>query len=76
MKTKIETRSMVKRWMSEIADVWKDHHDPVLVVVQDNAGEYTSKELNEYFTESGVKNYLSHLLNNGKTDWRNHQLIR
>ena len=51
--------SMVKRWMAEIADVRKDH--PVLVVVRDNAGENTSKELNNYFrvTECGVKNHFS-----------------
>ncbi len=56
MKTRDETMSMVKRWMTEIADVRKDH--PVLMKVGDNAGENTSKELNDYFTECGVKNYF------------------
>ncbi len=48
---------MVKLWMAEIAEVQKER--PVLVVVLDNAGKNTSKELNEYFTEYGVKNYFS-----------------
>ncbi len=43
--------------MAEIADVRKDH--PALMVVRDNAGENTSKELNDYFTKCGVKNYFS-----------------
>ena len=30
-----------------------------MVVVRDNAGENTSKELNDYFTERGTKNYFS-----------------
>ena len=56
-KTVDETMSMVKRWMTEIADVWKDN--PILVVVRDNSGDNRSKELNDYFTECGVKNYFS-----------------
>ena len=43
--------------MAETADIQKDH--PILVVVRDNAGENTPKELNDYFTESGIKNYFS-----------------
>ena len=30
-----------------------------MVVVRDNAGENTSKELNYYFTDRGIKNYFS-----------------
>ena len=63
MKTRNETMSMVKLWMADIADVWKDHLvTPVLVVVKDNAGENTSKELNDYFTECGVKQLFQHTL--------------
>ncbi len=36
--------------------IMKDH--PILVAVQDK-GQDTSKELNNYFTEHGVKNYFS-----------------
>jgi len=57
MKTKDEVLSMSKRWVAETADIQKDH--PILVVVRDNAGENTSKELNDYFTERGIKNYFS-----------------
>ena len=42
------------------ADIQKD--PPILVVVRDNAGENTSKELNDYFTERGIKNGFQHTL--------------
>ena len=48
MKTRDEVMEMSKRWMAETAGIQKDR--PILVVVQDNAGENTSKELNDYFT--------------------------
>ena len=48
---------MSKRWVAETADIQKNH--PTLVVVRDNAGENTSKKLNDYFTERGIKNYFS-----------------
>jgi hypothetical protein len=35
-------------------DIEKDH--PILVVFRVNAGENTSKELNDFFNESGIKN--------------------
>ena len=54
---KDEILAMSKRWVAETADIQKDH--PILVVVRDNAGENTSKELNDYFTERGIKNYFS-----------------
>ncbi len=57
MKTKDEAFEMSKRWMAETADIQKDH--PILIVVQDNAGENKSKDLNDYFTKHGVKNYFS-----------------
>ena len=57
MKTKDEVLAMSKRWVAETADIQKDHL--ILVVVRDNAGENTSKELNDYFTKRGIKNYFS-----------------
>ena len=48
---------MSKRWMAETAGIQKDH--PILVVVRDKAEENIFKELNDYFTEHGVKNYFS-----------------
>ena len=57
MKTKDDLLAMSKRWIASTADVQKDH--PILVVVRDNAGENTSKELNDYFTERGIKKYFS-----------------
>jgi hypothetical protein len=58
MKTKNEILGMSKRWMTETAGIHKDR--PTLVVVRDNAGagENTSNELNDYFTEHGLKNYF------------------
>ena len=47
---------MSKRWVAETAVIQKDH--PILVVVRDNAGENISKELNDHFTERGIKNHL------------------
>jgi hypothetical protein len=47
------------RWFAEIADLRAEF--PLLMVVRDNSGENTSKELNEFFTENGVKNYYSTL---------------
>ncbi len=43
--------------MAKVAWIIKDN--PIFVVVQDNAGQNTSKELSDYFTEHGVKNYFS-----------------
>jgi hypothetical protein len=43
--------------IAKTADIQKDH--PILVVVRDNAGKNTSKELYDYFTEHGVENYFS-----------------
>ena len=57
MKTKDEVLAMPKRWAAETADIQKDH--PILGVVRDNAGENTSKELNDYFTGHEIKNYFS-----------------
>jgi hypothetical protein len=57
MRTKDEVFGMSKKWMAETAGIQKDH--PIFVVVRDNAGENTSKELNDHFTEHGVKNYFS-----------------
>ena len=54
MKTKDETLDMAKRWFAEIADV--RIHYPLIMVVRDNSGENTSKELNDFFTSHGVKN--------------------
>ena len=52
-----EVLAMSKRWVAETADIQKDH--PILVVVRDNAGKNTPKELNDYFIEHGIKNYFS-----------------
>ncbi len=57
MKTKDETLDMAKRWFAEIADV--RIHCPLIMVVRDNSGENTSKELNDFFKSHGVKNYFS-----------------
>jgi hypothetical protein len=58
MKSKDEVLGMSKRWIAETADIQKDH--PILVVVRrGNAGENMSEQLDDYFTEHGVKNYFS-----------------
>ena len=57
MKTKDEVLAMSKRWIAETAGIQKNN--PILYVVRDNVGENTSKELNDYFTERGIKNFFS-----------------
>jgi hypothetical protein len=57
MKTNDETLYMIKRWFAEIADVRINY--PLIMVVRDNRGENTSKELSDFFTRRWVKNYFS-----------------
>ena len=57
MKTKDETFNMSKRWFAEVADLRAKY--PFLVLVRDNSGENSSKEINDFFTDNGVKNYYS-----------------
>ncbi len=57
MKTKDEILDMAKKWFAEIADV--RIHYPLTMVVRDNSKENTSKDLNDFFTSYGVKNYFS-----------------
>ena len=57
LKTKDEVLHAAKRWFAEILDFRQKF--PLLSVVRDKAGENTSKELNDFFTENGVKNYFS-----------------
>ena len=65
MKTKDEVFAMSKRWVAETADIQKDH--PILVVVRDNAGENTSKELNDYLPSMVSRTISAHLTSNGRT---------
>ena len=44
--------------MAETSDIQKEY--PLLVVVRNNARENISKELNDYYTERGVKEVFQH----------------
>ena len=57
MKTKDETLAICKRWFAEITELRTKY--PLLVVMRDNSGENTSRDLNDFFTDNGVKNYFS-----------------
>ena len=57
MKTKDEVLPASKQWFTEIAKICQRF--PSLSVVRDNSGGNTSKEINDFFTENGVKNYFS-----------------
>ena len=59
MKTKDESFAASKQWFAEIADIREKF--PLLAVLRDNSGEITSKELNDFFMENGVKNYFNTL---------------
>ena len=48
MKTKDDILGVAKRWFVEIANLREKH--PLLMVMRDNGGENTSKELNDFFT--------------------------
>jgi hypothetical protein len=48
---------MSKRWFAEIADVRTNY--PRIMVVRGNSRENTSKDLNDFFTSHGIKNYFS-----------------
>ncbi len=57
MKSKDETLDMSMRWYAEISDTREQY--PLIMVVRDNSGANTSKELNDFFTNHGVKKYFS-----------------
>ena len=57
MKTKDDILGVTKRWFAEIANLSEKY--PLLMVMRDHRGENASKELNDFFTENGVKNYFS-----------------
>jgi hypothetical protein len=48
---------MSKRWYAEISDIHTKYQ--LIIVVRDNSGENTLKELNDFFTSNGVKNFFS-----------------
>ena len=48
MKTKDDILGVAKRWFAEIANLREKY--PLLMVMRDNGGENTSKELNDFFT--------------------------
>jgi hypothetical protein len=53
----VETLIMAKRWVCP--DLRAKYPLLRLVVVRDNSEENTLKELNDFFTENGIKNYFS-----------------
>jgi len=54
---KSDMLKVVKKWYSDIADLWQKHK--LVVVMRDNAGENKSQEIIEFFESVGVKNYFS-----------------
>jgi hypothetical protein len=57
LKTKDELIAAVKQWYAEIADLREKYQ--LLVVMRDFAGENMSHEIQEFFTDKGVKSYFS-----------------
>jgi hypothetical protein len=57
LKSKDDALAASKRWMAEISELLEKY--PLFVVMRENAGENKSKEISEYFTFMGVKNYFS-----------------
>jgi hypothetical protein len=57
LKTKDELVDAVKQWYAEIADLREKYQ--LLVVMRDFAGENMSQEIQDFFTDKGVKSYFS-----------------
>jgi hypothetical protein len=57
LKTKDELIDVVKPWYAEIAYLREKYQ--LLVVIRDFAGENLSHEIQEFFTDKGVKSYFS-----------------
>jgi hypothetical protein len=57
MKLKSDMLKVIKKWYSDIADLRQMHK--LVIVMRDNAGENTSKEIVDFFESVGVKNYFS-----------------
>ena len=57
LKTKDEANPMVRRWISDIADI-RDRHR-LEIIIRDNASELRSKDLTDYLEGLGMKNYYS-----------------
>ena len=68
----------VKKWFSDIADLRQKHK--LVIVMRDNAGEYKSQEIIDFFESVGVKNYFSTaheaVTSNGRMDSPKPQSIR
>ena len=57
LKTRDEANAMVRRWISDIADI-RDRHR-LEIIIRDNASELRSKDLTDYLEGLGMKNYFS-----------------
>ena len=59
LKTKDEVLLAMKKWSrySDIAEL-RDKHK-LYVVMRDNSGENTSREICEFLEEKGIQNYFS-----------------
>ena len=59
LKTKDEMLDAAKQWYADIAELRQKY--TLMVVMRDNAGENTSKAINDFFTEKGVGNFFTTL---------------
>ena len=57
LKTKDEANAMIRKWVSDISDISEQH--PIKMIIRDNAGEFRSKDINEFVESIGAKNYFS-----------------
>ena len=57
LRTKDEVLMAVKKWHSDIAEL-RDMHK-IFVVMRDNSGENSSKEICEFLESKGIQNYFS-----------------
>ena len=57
MKTKDDALHVVKRWFSDIADLWVKHN--LVVLMRDSAGEYKSEEIMQFLDSKGIRSHFS-----------------
>ena len=57
LKTKDEVLLVMKKWYSDIAEL-RDKHK-LFIIMRDNSGENTSREICEFLESKGITNYFS-----------------
>ena len=74
MKTKDDELKVVQRWYGDIADLRAKHK--LVVLMRDNAGEYKSEEIMQFFIQKESEVISVNRKNNGRMERENQRLTR